>query len=117
MKPDISRRLFARYRHRALCTGNYDDPDPLVTAENDYILKDFHFVDGESLPLSTRHNFVHFLTVGAMLRGWARSASGDTAEGIPWIEQGIKRLTIRLSAIEKCPKGGDSLEIRRSTVS
>ena len=26
------------------------DPDPLVTAESDYILKDFHFVDGESLP-------------------------------------------------------------------
>jgi hypothetical protein len=23
-------------------------------------------------------------------RGWARSASGDTAEGIQWIEQGIK---------------------------
>jgi predicted ATPase len=24
------------------------------------------------------------------LRGWARSASGDTAEGIPWIEHGIR---------------------------
>jgi tetratricopeptide (TPR) repeat protein len=40
--------------------------------------------------LSMRHNFVYFLTVGAIYRGWARSASGDTAEGIPWIEQGIR---------------------------
>ena len=40
--------------------------------------------------LSTRHNFVYFLTVGAIYRGWARSASGDTAEGIRWIEQGIR---------------------------
>jgi len=40
--------------------------------------------------LSTRHNFVYFLAVGTVLRGWARSAAGDTAEGIPWIEQGIR---------------------------
>jgi tetratricopeptide (TPR) repeat protein len=44
----------------------------------------------EMIELSTRHNFVFFLAVGAILRGWARSASGDTAEGIPWIEQGIR---------------------------
>ncbi len=42
------------------------------------------------IELSTRHNFVHWLAVGAIHRGWARSASGDTAEGIPWIEQGIR---------------------------
>jgi tetratricopeptide (TPR) repeat protein len=40
--------------------------------------------------LSTRHHFAHFLAIGSILRGWARSASGDTAEGIPWIEQGIR---------------------------
>jgi tetratricopeptide (TPR) repeat protein len=39
--------------------------------------------------LSTRLNFVHFLQRAAVLRGWARSASGDTAEGISWIEDGI----------------------------
>jgi adenylate cyclase len=44
----------------------------------------------ELIELSTRHNFSYWLTVGTMLRGWARSASGDTAEGIPWIEQGIR---------------------------
>jgi tetratricopeptide (TPR) repeat protein len=42
------------------------------------------------IELSTRHNFVYFLAVGTVLRGWARSAAGDTAEGIPWIEQGIR---------------------------
>jgi predicted ATPase len=44
----------------------------------------------ELIELSTRHNFVHWLAIGAIHRGWARSASGDTAEGIPWIEQGIR---------------------------
>ena len=42
------------------------------------------------LELSTRHNFVHWLATGAIYRGWARSVSGDFAEGIPWIERGIR---------------------------
>jgi predicted ATPase len=42
------------------------------------------------IELCRRHNFVHWLALGAIYRGWARSASGDTAEGIPWIEQGIR---------------------------
>jgi tetratricopeptide (TPR) repeat protein len=42
------------------------------------------------IELSTRYNFLHFLAIGAIYRGWARSASGDTAEGIPWIEHGIR---------------------------
>jgi serine/threonine protein kinase/predicted ATPase len=42
--------------------------------------------------LSTRHNFVHWLAIGAISRGWARSASGNTGEGIPRIEQGIRDL-------------------------
>jgi tetratricopeptide (TPR) repeat protein len=40
--------------------------------------------------LSTRHNFVYWLAVGTVWRGWAHSASGDTAEGILWIEHGIR---------------------------
>jgi predicted ATPase len=44
----------------------------------------------ELIELSTRHNFGYFLAVGAIYRGWVRSASGNTAEGIPWIEQGIR---------------------------
>jgi len=42
------------------------------------------------IELSTRHNFENWLAVGGILRGWARSASGDTTEGIPWIEDGIR---------------------------
>jgi hypothetical protein len=44
----------------------------------------------ELIELSTRHHFAHFLTLGSILRGWARSVSGDTVEGIRWIEQGIR---------------------------
>ena len=42
------------------------------------------------IEFSTRHNFVHWLATGAIYRGWARSALGNTAEGIRWIEQGIR---------------------------
>jgi hypothetical protein len=34
--------------------------------------------------------FSVWLAIGAVWRGWARSACGDTAEGIPWIERGLK---------------------------
>jgi predicted ATPase len=44
------------------------------------------------IELSTRHSFAYWLALGAIYRGWARSASGDTAEGIPWIEHGISDL-------------------------
>ena len=36
------------------------------------------------IELSTRHNFVSGLAIGAIYRGWARSASGNAAEGILW---------------------------------
>jgi hypothetical protein len=42
------------------------------------------------MKLSTRHNFVLWLSRGAIWHGWACRPSGDTAEGIPWIEQGIR---------------------------
>jgi tetratricopeptide (TPR) repeat protein len=44
----------------------------------------------ELIELSTRHNFSYWLAIGAIFCGWARSASGDTAEGLPWIERGIR---------------------------
>jgi serine/threonine protein kinase/tetratricopeptide (TPR) repeat protein len=44
----------------------------------------------ELIELSERHNFGHWVAIGAIRRGWARSASGYTAEGITWIEQGIR---------------------------
>jgi hypothetical protein len=44
------------------------------------------------IELSTRHNLLINLPEGVSKRGWARSASGNTAEGIPCIEQGIREL-------------------------
>jgi predicted ATPase len=52
-------------------------------AESDRLASDL-------IELSTRHHFVHWLAVGAVYRGWARSISGDSVEGIPWIERGIR---------------------------
>ena len=42
------------------------------------------------IELSTRQNFPDRLAGGEVLRGWAGSASGDTAEGISWIEDGME---------------------------
>jgi predicted ATPase len=41
------------------------------------------------IELSTRHQFASWLAGGKVLRGWAHSASGDTAEGLVWIEDGM----------------------------
>src|SRR6266404_2281477 len=38
-----------------------------------------------SIELCTRQNFAFWLPGGKIFRGWARSASGSTAEGIAWI--------------------------------
>jgi hypothetical protein len=42
--------------------------------------------------LSTHQNFAYWLQLANIYRGWARSASGDTAKGIPCIERGITDL-------------------------
>jgi hypothetical protein len=42
------------------------------------------------IELSTRHNFVYWGALGAIYRGWARSASGDNEKGIRGIEHGIR---------------------------
>jgi predicted ATPase len=44
----------------------------------------------ELTELSTRHSYTHYLIDAQIFRGWARSASGDTAEGISLIEDGIE---------------------------
>ena len=41
------------------------------------------------IELSTRQNVGTWLPHGRVLRGWARSACGSTAEGLSWIEAGI----------------------------
>ena len=54
------------------------------------------------IELSTRHNFAYWLAGGEILRGWSRSASSDTAEGISWIEDGIEewRATGSMTAVQ-----------------
>ena len=42
------------------------------------------------IEISTRQNFAHYLSRATILRGWARSAAGDTVQGISWIEAGIQ---------------------------
>ena len=42
------------------------------------------------IELSMHHNFATWLPHAGVLRGWARSACGDTVEGISWIEDGLK---------------------------
>jgi predicted ATPase len=42
------------------------------------------------IELSTRQNFAMWLAGGKVLRGWARSASGSTAESLSRIEDGIE---------------------------
>jgi predicted ATPase len=44
----------------------------------------------ELIELSTGQNFAIWLACGAIWRGWGRTVSGNTAEGISWIEDGIE---------------------------
>ena len=57
------------------------------------------------IALSTRHNFGYFLaTAGAaILRGWVRSASGHTVEGLSGIENGIENYRAHGPAIPTVP--------------
>jgi serine/threonine protein kinase/tetratricopeptide (TPR) repeat protein len=81
-----------------------------------------HFAS-ELIELSTRHNFVFYLAIGTIHRGWARSVSGNTAEGIPWIEQGIRdfratgttmgmpyNLTLKAEALHLADRTSEALE-------
>jgi tetratricopeptide (TPR) repeat protein len=43
----------------------------------------------EVIEISLRQNFALWLPVGVVLRGWARCASDNSAEGILWIDDGI----------------------------
>jgi predicted ATPase len=42
------------------------------------------------IELSTVQNFGYWLACGAISRGWGRSVSGDTDQGIAWMENGIR---------------------------
>jgi predicted ATPase len=52
-------------------------------------LADVERLASDLIELSTRQNFAFWLAGGEVLRGWARSASGNTREGISSIEDGM----------------------------
>jgi tetratricopeptide (TPR) repeat protein len=66
----------------ALNTATSFAVDERKPAEVDYLAS-------KVTELSLRYHFVDFLAEAAIYRGWARSVSGDTTEGIGWIEDGI----------------------------
>jgi hypothetical protein len=59
-------------------------------AANERNLAEVDRFASDLIELSTRHNFAFWLAFGLFNRGWARSVSGDTAQGIALIEQGIR---------------------------
>jgi predicted ATPase len=59
-------------------------------AANERNLAEVDRFSSDLIELSTRHNFAFWLTSGLFHRGWARSVSGDTAQGMSLIEQGIR---------------------------
>jgi predicted ATPase len=78
------------------------------------------------IELSTRQNFVRWLPGGEFLRGWARSASGNTAEGVSLIEEGIEDnratgstlmvplfLALKAEALHLADRTSDALEAIR----
>ena len=53
-------------------------------------LADVERYSSDLIELSTRHHFALWIATGAVYRGWARSASGETSDGISWIEDGTR---------------------------
>ena len=80
----------------------------------------------ELIELSTRQNFASWLAGAKVVRGWARSVSGDTAEGIAWIEHGIENmraagwtlclpyaLSVKAEALHLADRASEALETLR----
>ena len=63
-----------------------------VLAYREHNLEELERLASELVELSTRKNFAHFVAVGTVLLGWVRSAAGNTAQGISWIQDGMERL-------------------------
>src|SRR4029077_1620128 len=76
------------------------------------------------IELSTRHHYAQWLAVGSMLRGWARSASSETSDGIRGIEDGTRNyratgavlampfyLAIKAEALYLADRTSEALEV------
>jgi predicted ATPase len=61
-----------------------------ILAQYESIPAEVERLAADLMELSARHNFAFWLAGGDILRGWARSASGEAAQGISWIERGIQ---------------------------
>ena len=77
----------------------------------------------ELIEVCTRQNFALWPPVGVVLRGWARSTSGNIAEGISWIEDGISDyrvtgsvltlpflITLKAEALHLADRNSEALE-------
>ena len=53
----------------------------------------------ELIDLSAQHNFVTWLPLGFIHKGWARAASGDAFKGFAWIDEGIEDYRKRGSSL------------------
>jgi len=80
----------------------------------------------ELIELSTRHNFSFWLPGAKILRGWGRSVSSDTADGVSCIEDGIRDyratgsmlimpywLTLKAEALHLADRTSEALEAIR----
>jgi hypothetical protein len=67
----------------------------------------------ELIELCLRQNFAIWLAGGTVLRGWARSASGDPAEGIARIEQGIRDFRAACTPTTSPSGGGSNVTARK----
>jgi serine/threonine protein kinase/predicted ATPase len=63
----------------AACLGHYERNPAEVES-----------LTSELIELSIRQDFALWMARGTILRGWARSASGDPKQGISWIESGMQ---------------------------
>jgi serine/threonine protein kinase len=61
-----------------------------ILAQYEYNAAEVERLATDLMELSARHNYAFWLAGGDILRGWARSVSGDTAQGVAWIERGIR---------------------------
>jgi hypothetical protein len=84
-------------------------------------LADVERHSSDLIELSTRHHYAQWLAVGSILRGWARSASGETFDGISWIEDGIDdwRATTSMfvQSLQKFFKSAKVLQVGKSSSS
>jgi predicted ATPase len=86
-------------------------------------LADVERYSSNLIELSTRQHFAQWIAIGAVYRGWARSAFGETSDGISCIEDGIRNyratgamlemphlLTLKAEALYLADRNSEALE-------